>query len=88
MKMFHGLSRNKFYLDELFAAMFVNPLVKLAAMLRWIDTYVVDGIVDLVGRTPAYFGGALRPLQNGLVQFYAVVMALGMAGFLLAGLLR
>jgi hypothetical protein len=29
-----------------------------------------------------------RPVQNGLVQFYALLMVLGLAGFLLAVLMR
>jgi NADH-quinone oxidoreductase subunit L len=84
----YGLSRNKFYLDEIFAALFVNPLSQLAQISRLVDTYLVDGIVDLVGQLPAAFGALLRPLQNGLVQFYALLMALGVAGFMLAVLLR
>jgi NADH-quinone oxidoreductase subunit L len=84
----YGLSRNKFYLDEIFAALFVAPLLGLAKLLRAIDTYLVDGLVNLVGQTPAAFGGVLKPLQNGLVQFYALLMALGVAGFMLAVLLR
>jgi NADH-quinone oxidoreductase subunit L len=84
----YGLSRNKFYLDEIFFALFVAPLVWFAKFLRAIDTYLVDGLVNLVGQTPAAFGGVLKPLQNGLVQFYALLMALGVAGFMLAVLLR
>ena len=39
------------------------------------------------GRTPRtevwkFGGAALRPLQNGLVQFYALGMVLGLAVFL------
>ena len=83
----YGLSRNKFYLDEIFAALFVAPLVWLAKFLRAVDTYLVDGLVNLTGQTPAAFGGVLKPLQNGLVQFYALLMALGVAGFMLAVLL-
>jgi NADH-quinone oxidoreductase subunit L len=84
----YGLSRNKFYLDEIFAALFVAPILGLAKLSRAIDTYLVDGLVNLVGQTPAGFGGVLKPLQNGLVQFYALLMALGVAGFMLAVLLR
>ena len=84
----YGLSRNKFYLDEIFAALFVTPLARLAQALRLIDQYFVDGLVNLVGQTPAAIGGLMKPLQNGLVQFYALLMALGVAGFMLAVLMR
>ena len=52
------------------------------------DQYILDGIVDLIGQLPAYVGFLLRPAQNGLVQFYALLMALGVAGFVVAVLLR
>jgi NADH-quinone oxidoreductase subunit L len=84
----YGWTRNKFYLDELFEAIFVRPLTGLAQMIRVIDQYVVDGLVDLVGQMPALFGYLVRPFQNGLVQFYALLMALGVSGFLLATMLR
>jgi NADH-quinone oxidoreductase subunit L len=85
---FYELSRNKFYLDEVFNLIFVKPLTLLAQFLRVVDQYLVDGLVDLVGQTPAFVGYLVRPAQNGLVQFYALLMALGVGGFFLAVLLR
>ena len=41
-----------------------------------------------VGSGAAVRAMLCRPLQNGLVQFYALLMVLGTAGFLLAVLLR
>lgn len=84
----YGWARNKFYLDELFEAIFVRPLTGLAQMIRIIDQYIVDGLVDLIAQMPALFGYFVRPFQNGLVQFYALLMALGVSGFLLATMLR
>jgi NADH-quinone oxidoreductase subunit L len=84
----YELSRNKFYLDELYEALVVGPLTALAHVLRIFDQYILDGIVDLIGQLPAYLGFLLRPAQNGLVQFYALLMALGVAGFVVAVLLR
>ena len=55
---------------------------------RVFDQYVVDGLVDLVGQMPRLFGVLFRPVQNGLVQFYALAMVLGLAVFLLALVLR
>ena len=46
--------------------------------------YVVDALVDLVGAVPKLLGGLFRPVQNGLVQFYALAMVLGLLVFLLA----
>ncbi len=87
-KFLYHWSLNKFYLDELFYALFVQPLAGLAQMLRMVDHYLVDGLVDAVAQIPVVFARAARPIQNGLVQFYAVLMALGLAGLLIAILLR
>ncbi|MBI3407818.1 MAG: NADH-quinone oxidoreductase subunit L [Planctomycetes bacterium] len=84
----YELSRNKFYLDDFFYSMIVKPLTVLALLARVVDQYIVDGLVDLVGQVPAFIGYAVRPVQNGLVQFYALLMALGVGGFFLAILLR
>src|SRR5581483_8947977 len=84
----YELSRNKFYLDELYEAFMVQPLTNLAQALRILDQYIVDGLVDLLGQVPRFLGYLFRPIQNGLVQFYALLMALGLAGFLLSVLLR
>ncbi len=80
----YQLSLNKFYLDELYHFFIVQPLVGLAAFCRIVDLYVVDGIVDIVGQVPRLFGIVFRPIQNGLAQFYALAMALGLTVFLLA----
>ena len=37
-----------------------------------------------VGRVPVMVGSLLRPLQNGLVQSYALMMVLGLAALVLA----
>jgi NADH-quinone oxidoreductase subunit L len=62
-------------------------LAGLAAFCRIIDLYVVDSLVDLLGQMPRLVGQLFRPIQNGLVQFYALAMALGLAMFLLAQVL-
>jgi NADH-quinone oxidoreductase subunit L len=81
-------SRNKFYLDEIYTALVVAPMSAFAQVLRIFDLYVVDAVVDLLGQVPRLFGYVFRPIQNGLVQFYALLMILGVAGFLLSVLLR
>ena len=60
----------------------VRPLAGFADFCRILDQYVVDGLVDLVGQAPRFFGQVFRPIQNGLVQFYALAMMLGLAVFL------
>jgi NADH-quinone oxidoreductase subunit L len=84
----YELSRNRFYIDELYDIFVLAPLNALAHVLRVIDQYIIDGIVDLVGQIPGFIGYVIRPVQNGLVQFYALLMALGLTGIVIAVLLR
>jgi NADH-quinone oxidoreductase subunit L len=84
----YELSRNRFYLDELYWAFIVKPLSVFAVVCRVFDLYIVDGLVDLFAQVPRGLGFVFQPIQNGLVQFYALLMALGAAGFLLSVLLR
>lgn len=74
------LSRNKFYLDEVYALLFVWPLSGLASLSRFLDWGLIDGIlVSGIGKLPALAGRLPRPIQNGLVQFYALAMTLALA---------
>jgi NADH-quinone oxidoreductase subunit L len=84
----YELARNRFYLDELYTAFIVKPLGVLAQLCRVIDHYVVDGLVDSIGQVPRFLGLLFRPIQNGLVQFYALAMLLGLTVFLLSLLMR
>jgi NADH-quinone oxidoreductase subunit L len=73
----YKLSQNKFYFDELYAALVVWPLRMLAGVCSWIDRWIVDGLVNAMGLVPGAVGSLMRSLQMGLVQFYALAMVLG-----------
>jgi NADH-quinone oxidoreductase subunit L len=74
----YALSRGKFFFDEIYGVLVVRPLEMLARTLAWIDNRVIDTLVDLMGDVPRLLGASLRPLHGGLVQFYALVMVLGL----------
>ncbi|WP_422926396.1 NADH-quinone oxidoreductase subunit L [Singulisphaera sp. PoT] len=84
LKPLYLASYNKFWVDELYVVLFVKPVRILGSVLAFLDRFLVHGalvrgtawIPRLVGRD------LLAPLQNGLVQFYAAVTALGLAGLL------
>ncbi|MFL5328099.1 MAG: NADH-quinone oxidoreductase subunit L [Gemmataceae bacterium] len=77
----YRLSSNRFYWDEIYAALLVGPLRALAILGKVFDL-IIDGMIDLAGQIPGMFGSVLRPIQNGLVQFYALAMILGLTVFL------
>lgn len=81
----YSLSYGKFFFDPIYTLLVVWPLLGIAWLAAWFDQHVVDGLVDFCARTPKILGAALRPAQNGLVQFYALAMMLGL--LLLVGIL-
>jgi proton-translocating NADH-quinone oxidoreductase chain L len=74
------LSLNKLYVDEVYNLLFVQPLTLLAGICRLLEAVVYD-LVRLIASVPRYLADLVRPLQNGLVQFYALSMAMGVAAF-------
>jgi NADH-quinone oxidoreductase subunit L len=43
--------RDKYYVDEVVDATVIRPSLATSRAMTWFDTYVVDGLVNLVGRT-------------------------------------
>jgi len=78
---FYNLSQRKFYFDEIYYVFLVLPLELFARFCLIIDRYLIDALVTLVGHFPATLARIGRPIQNGLVQTYALVMLLGLAFF-------
>ena len=73
----YKLSAHKFFFDELYDWTVVKPMRLLALACYWLDRWVIDGLVNLVGWVPVATGSLMRSLQMGLVQFYALAMLVG-----------
>ena len=76
----YTLSRNKGYVDEVYATVFVAPAELLSNASRQFDG-VLDSFARLVAFLPRIGAAAIRPVQNGLVQFYALSTVLGLVAF-------
>jgi proton-translocating NADH-quinone oxidoreductase chain L len=83
----YSLSRNKLYVDDLYYAFIVKPAEILATGTRQLDV-VLTSLAKLLSSIPEIIAAIIRPLQNGLVQFYALGMVLGLAVFLTVIVLR
>jgi NADH-quinone oxidoreductase subunit L len=69
---------NKYYVDELYNALFIRPYVALSDFFwQVIDSQVIDGAVNGLGELVGWIGGRLRRLQTGNVQAYALAMLIG-----------
>jgi len=101
----HRIVENKYYVDELYQATVIRGTIVLSNVLAWIDSHIVDGLVNLVGWLSVYLFGngsstfdkyivdgavngvatsarrgstALRRVQTGVVQNYALIMGSGL----------
>ena len=74
----HRLVLNKYYVDEIYDALFVRPIYRLALWCaRVFDLKVIDGIVNGVGSAIVEWALGLRRIQTGFVMNYALGMLLG-----------
>ena len=80
----HKLLANKYYVDEVYNALIVQPIKNGSHFLLWklVDNGIIDGIVNGVASIIRLIGGTLRRFQTGLVQSYIVSMVLGIVLFL------
>ncbi len=88
IRLLAGTSRraleHAFFLDELYDAVLVRPLPRLARMVLRFDGVAVDGAVDGSGRAARTLGGGLRLAQNGNVQLYATGLVAGVVALAVA----
>jgi NADH-quinone oxidoreductase subunit L len=72
--------KNRFYFDEIYAATFIRAHDSIAAVMDWIDRWLVDwACIGLVRGGTDFSGRALRLMQTGNLQTYAFLFALGVA---------
>jgi len=72
--------KNRFYFDEIYAATFIRAHDFIAAVMDWIDCWLVDwACIGLVRGGTDITGRALRLMQTGNLQTYAFLFALGVA---------
>lgn len=80
----HKLLANKYYVDEIYNAVIVQPIRGVSHYLFWkiMDVGIIDGLVNLTAFIIRGIGGSIRRLQTGVVQAYVVSMVIGIIIFL------
>jgi len=70
---------NKYFVDEGYDAMVVDPVVQGSRSVLWrgMDAGVIDGIVNGIGKRAKNIGAGLRMLQSGYIRSYAAWVVLG-----------
>jgi len=89
-KFLHKLLENKWYIDEFYDAVFIQP-IKVVSTFLWkgFDNQVIDRIVLGFGRVSNWSGETARVVQNGSIQLYALLLVIGIiasVGYLIYGL--
>ena len=75
----HRLLEHKYYVDEFYDAVIVQPIKRLSRGLLWrgVDAGLVDGTVNGVGLVVRGWSAVLRRLQTGSVRAYAMSVFVG-----------
>ena len=91
LKGLYTLVYNKYFVDEIYDATIVKPVVNGSRVVLWrgADVGLIDGLVNGMGTFARKIGGGLRLMQSGNIRSYAtwvllgsvaVIVALGIAG--------
>jgi len=75
----YTLLLNKYYVDEFYDAVIVQPIKQASTLLLWrgADAALIDGAVNGVGAMVRALSASLRRLQTGSVRAYAASLFLG-----------
>jgi NADH-quinone oxidoreductase subunit L len=72
---------NKYYVDELYGAAIVYPLIAFsrAVLWRFVDVGIIDNSINNSAHAMKDVGGGIREMQSGNIRSYAGWVALGAA---------
>ena len=75
----YSILTNKYYVDEIYDAILVLPIVLAARQFLWqiIDVAIIDGIVNGIGKAVRASANGLRHMQTGYVRTYAAWILFG-----------
>lgn len=68
-----------FYTPKIYRSSIVGSVDGLSRLTDWVDRYLVDGFVNLVGIASIFSGETLKYGNTGKTQFYVFTIALGVA---------
>jgi NADH-quinone oxidoreductase subunit L len=81
---FARLVEHKYYVDEAYYKVFVQPVRDVAGWLAaTFDKRVIDGVVNGIGGGFGWVGAQARRLQTGMVGLYALSIMLGAVALLI-----
>ena len=78
-RLVQDLLGNNFYIDRVYRLTVVGAVALMSKLNAWIDRYVVDGFVNLVGMATIFSGESLKYSSSGQSQFYLLTILLGVS---------
>lgn len=66
-----------FYIDRLYNVTVVFLVSRISAISAWIDRYIIDGIVNVLGLATLFSGEGLKYSISGQSQFYVLTITAG-----------
>jgi len=77
----HKILWNKYFIDEFYNWLIVTPIYKLSESVLWkiTDAKLIDGTVNGLASIINSISTRIRKFENGIAQFYALIMAVGIA---------
>jgi NADH:ubiquinone oxidoreductase subunit 5 (subunit L)/multisubunit Na+/H+ antiporter MnhA subunit len=73
---------HKFWLDDIYGALYRYVLLTFAGVIGWVDRYLVDGLLNVVSAWTLDGGDYLRRIQTGKVQDYVWALGFGLLGLM------
>src|SRR3954469_15142880 len=68
----------KFWLDDLYLAIYRSGLLTFSRVIGWLDRYIVDGVLSVISAWTLDGGDRLRRMQTGKVQDYVWALGFGL----------
>ncbi len=78
-KFLQDLLAYDFYVDKLYRLTVVGAVDLLSRLNAWVDRYIVDGLVNLVGLASILAGESLKYSISGQSQFYLLIILLSVS---------
>lgn len=79
LKFVQDLLSYDFYVDKIYRFSVVFVVDLFSKITAWIDRYLVDGLVNMVGFATVFGGQSLKYSSSGKTQFYALTILLGVS---------
>ncbi|MCL2039193.1 MAG: NADH-quinone oxidoreductase subunit L [Bacteroidetes bacterium] len=75
----HKLLLNKYFIDEIYYKIIINPLLNFSNNLlhKILDVRLIDGFINGLASFTNDIAAVIRKMQSGVIHNYAIIMVLG-----------